>query len=271
VRTEELVLSGQADARYINLTCEDVLGHAMFDLLGGEIADRVQLGREKPADIVSKVLAKWRRFWGQLPAQILSRESQIGLFAELWFLLYWLLPVAGPSGGIRMWRGPYRARHDFESVGLSVEAKGTTSTRGRIHKVNGLQQLDPPESGRLLFFSLRLREEAGASNTLPLLVQAMRDRVATDADAEGMLENGLIAAGYLTGHEDEYAGTHYRVTEELLFDARFNFPRIAQSTFVAGVPVGVEEIEYTINLNTFNELILASKPTEASSILHSTR
>jgi hypothetical protein len=267
VITEELVLTGQANARYINLVCEDALGHAMFDLIGGEIGNRLHIVGEEPADVVSRVLAKWRRFWGQLPRQMLSREAQVGLFSELWFLTYWLLPAAGPAPAARMWRGPYGARHDFERAGLSIEAKGTTSTRGRVHKVNGLQQLDPPQTGRLLFFSLRLREEAGASNTLPMLVQACRERISVDPDAEGMLESGLIAAGYMASHEEEYSKVHWRGVEELLFDARQGFPRINPESFQGGVPPGIEEIEYTINLNTFDELVVATKPGDSLALL----
>src|SRR5687768_12514986 len=65
---------------------------------------------------------------------------------------------------------PFGARHDFEWQGKSIEIKTTVSTRGRIHKVNGIDQLRPPEHGELLFFSLRVREEASAANTLPKLV-----------------------------------------------------------------------------------------------------
>lgn len=267
VLTQELVLSGHPNARYIDLACEDALGHGMFDLIAGEIAQRLHSAEENPAEIVSRVLAKWRRFWGQLPRQMLSREAQVGLFSELWFLTYWLIPAAGAAMGIRMWRGPFGARHDFERPGLSIEAKGTTSTRGRMHKINGLQQLDPPEGGELLFFSLRLREEAGATNTLPLLIDACRQRVAIDPDAEGSFEVALSAAGYLAAHEGEYSKIHWRVIEDVLFNTRQEFPRIHAELFESGIPAGVEEIEYTINLSTFENLVVAAKPGAAVDLL----
>lgn len=267
VLTQALVLSGHTNARYIDLACEDPLGHDMFDLIAVEIAQRLHSAEENPAEIVSRVLAKWRRFWGQLPRQMLAREAQIGLFTELWFLAYWLVPAMGPAVGIRMWRGPFGARHDFERPGLSVEAKGTTSTRGRLHIINGLQQLDPPQDGELLFFSLRLREEAGAENTLPLLIQACRQRIAIDPDAEGMFEAALSSAGYLATHEEEYSKVHWRVIEDLLFSTRKGFPRIHPELFESGIPAGVEEIEYTINLGTFENLVVAAKPGDVADVL----
>jgi hypothetical protein len=266
-QTAELTLRASECARYINIVCEDPVGHVMLDLVAGEIADRLRVSDHAPAEVVSRVLAKWRRFWGQLPRQLLSQEARTGLFAELWFLAYWLIPATGIADAVRMWRGPYGARHDFERAGLSVEAKGTGSTRGRIHKINGIQQMEAPEGGRLVFFSLRVRDEAGASNTLPLLVQACRDIVSVDPDAEGLFETGLITAGYLETHADEYGKTHWRVIEELLFDTGEDFPKIAAHTFAAGVPPGVEELDYTINLGTFDALVLARRPTDASALL----
>jgi hypothetical protein len=267
VLTEDLSLGGGGNSRYINIACEEVAGHAMLDLIGAEIADRLRSTDGPPSETVARVLAKWRRFWGQLPRQLLTQEAQVGLFAELWFLTYWLIPAVGISAAAHMWRGPYGSRHDFERPGLSIEAKGTASTRGRIHKVNGIEQLQAPESGMLLFFSLRVREEAGANNTLPVLCHACRDLISQDADAEGLFETALIAAGYLPVHEEEYSKTRLRVLEELLFDTAADFPRITANSFSAGAPQGVEELDYTINLGTFDELIVARTPADALATL----
>ncbi len=267
VVTQGLILSGSTQGRYINLTCEDPAGHPMLDLIGGEIAERLRAGADTPAEIVSRVIAKWRRFWGQIPRQLLSREGQIGLFAELWFLTYWLIPAIGITGAVHRWRGPHGARHDFEHPGLSVETKGSTSARGRVFKINGIRQLEPPEEGRLLFFGLRLREEAGAANTLPMLADACRRCVVPDANAEGVLDTGLIAAGYLAVHSDEYSKTRWRVVEEMLIDVGADFPRIIGASFPQGPPPGVEELEYSINLGTFDHLVVARRPADAIHVL----
>jgi hypothetical protein len=268
VLTEELVLPGQTQSRYINIICEDSLGHAMFDLLGSDIAERLNAGVDSAAEVVVRVLAKWRRFWGQLPRQMLTREAQVGLFAEIWFLNYWLLPATTPDQAVRMWRGPHGARHDFERAGLSIEAKGTTSTRGRIYKINGIRQLEPPEAGTLLFFGVRLREEAGASNTLPALIEACRQRVRVDPNAEGLFETAIIAAGYSANHEDEYSKVHWRVVEGLLFDTARTFPRLSTTSFSQEALQGVEEIDYVINLGTFEDAVVARSPADAAEILH---
>jgi hypothetical protein len=260
--TRELAVSGAALGRYIDIVCHDSAGHAAFDLVGGEIAERLVSGSETPAQCVTRVLAKWRRFWGQLPREVLSLEAQLGLFAELWFLCFWLIPKVGIPAAIEQWRGPFSARHDFEQIGRSVEAKATLSARGVIHRINSLDQLAPPEDGELLFFSLRARDEAGASNNLADLVIQCRAVIVADADALTRFESALLLTGYSPVHEEEYRKRRLRVTAEELFKVERDFPRITVGTFPNGVPAGVERVDYEINLSAFAHLRIASNPTE---------
>ena len=269
VLTRDLELNGGKRSRYVDIVCESPIGHSMLDIVCGELSDLLRTSTETPTEVVTRVLAKWRRFWGQLPNQVLTQEAQAGLFAEVWFLCYWLLAALPPRDTLRAWRGPFGARHDFERPRLSVEVKATASTRGRIFEINGVDQLDPPQDGRLMFFGLRLREEAGASNTLPLLIETCRRQVQVDPDAEGLFETALITAGYISAHEDEYDKIHWRVVEELLFDVRDEFPRIVPASFRNGLPQGVEEMQYSVNLGSFDRLIVARRPDEAINILGS--
>lgn len=263
VVTRELNLPDHTLTHYLDITCHDAAGHDAFDLIGGELAGQIATAAHPPAESVRRVLAKWRRFWGQLPRTLLSHEEQLGLFAELWFLSVWLLSRRTPGDAVAGWRGPSGARHDFEWQSRSVEVKATTSTRGRIHRINGLDQLLPPESGELLFFSLRVREEAGATNTLPLLIDRCRTQMSADADALTRFETSLAQAGYSPSHEEEYARMHLRIVEEGLFPVQADFPRLTPAQFPNGLPAGIERVEYEINLSTFGHLCVARSSVEA--------
>lgn len=265
VMTRELAIAGQPPTHFIDITCCDAAGYDAFDLIGGELAERLAAGADAPAQIVARVLAKWRRFWGQLPRQMLSREAQVGLFGELWFLSAWLLSRVGAAEAVTRWRGPFGARHDFEWPGGSVEVKASTATRGAIHRINNIEQLAPPEQGDLLFFSLRLREEAGATNTLPALVAACRWRIGSDDVALTRFENALAQAGYSPIHEEEYGRSRFRVASEALYVVRSDFPRLTPVQIVGGLPSGVEQVEYQINLAGFDHLRIARTPAEAPS------
>ena len=260
VETRDLMIQGHESGHYLDIVCHDSAGHEAFDLIGTEIAKRLATQKEPLCDIVSHVLAKWRRFWGQLPKQMLSREDQIGLFSEIWFLCVWLIPKIGPERALIGWRGPAGSRHDFEWEGLSIEVKGTTSIRGRIHCIHGLEQLTAPETGGLLFFSLRLREEGGANNSLPTLITTCRRSLEKNPDCLGAFERTLAQSGYSSTYNNEYSLFKYRIIDEALFRVEESFPKIDKSSFLNGIPIGIEKVDYEINLASSEGLILAKDP-----------
>lgn len=265
VATRELVVHEHGRWRYLDICCNDASGYDALDLIGGEIANGLVVSSTTPAKLVELVLAKWRRFWGELPRQILSREEQLGLFAELWFLSTWLATHIGVDEAVVRWRGPFGARHDFEWTSRSIEVKATTSVRGRIHRINGLDQLAPPENGALMLFSLRLREEPGASNTLPGLIARCRSLLVSKPDSLDRFETALAQANYSPAYEEEYAKLKLRVVDEGLYRVEQDFPRITDNSFVSGVPSGVERIEYEINLGGCDHLLIATDAVEMPS------
>jgi hypothetical protein len=263
VKTRDLAVPGHKAGRYLDVVCHDATGYEAFDLIGWEIAERLARGNESAPEVIGRVLSKWRRFWGQLPLNLLSREELLGLFAELWFFSVWLVPKTGVAEAVRRWRGPFGSRHDFERVGLSVEVKATSSTRGLTHHINGIDQLAPPENGRLLFFSLRLHEEGGSANTLVSVISTCHSQLLEWPGLTEHFDSALLRAGYSPAYDDEYAKVRLRVVEESLFEVRDDFPRLTRMQLVAGVPPAVEHLEYAINLSGFNHLCIAHNAAEA--------
>ena len=266
VKCEDLQVKEESHTRkfdrYINIVCQDPAGEDSFDMIGHEIATSLVSGSAAKAETVRNILAKWRHFWGRPPSSALSREELIGLFAEIWYLNRWLLPHMKPMAAISGWRGPHGSRHDFEWAGKSIEVKGTTSNRGRIHQIHGLEQLSPPENGVLFLFSLVLREEGGATNTLPNIIAECRAMITDAQDALEYFENSLVLAGYSPMHDEEYNKIRFRVADEALFAVRDNFPRIVVGSFQEGIPSGVNAINYEINLDGYNSLIVARASNE---------
>lgn len=255
--TKDLMLDGSKSLRYLDIACNDASGHSLFDIIGAELVEGLTAASQgSSVQVVRRVLGKWRRFWGQLPTRSLSYEEQLGLFGELWFLTFWLAAKIGYSDAVQRWRGPFSARHDFEWSGVSVEAKTTTSTRGRTHKINGIDQLALPERGKLFLFSLRLREETNATYTLPSLVSLCRTGLGTDQDGISYFENALTQAGYSIAHEDIYSKLSFRVVQQGLFDVRDDFPRLTRTLFPK-IPDSIESIEYVINISGCGHLLVA--------------
>jgi len=257
---------GREPGRFIDIVCHDPSGHAAFHLIGDEIASALTNDGASPGDVVDHVVSRWRQFWGQLPQSLLSVPEQIGLFAELWFLLTWLSSKVDPEIALSRWRGPTGSRHDFEWLGYSIEVKATMSVHRLVHRISGIDQLSPPEQGTLFLFSLQVRQEEGAGNSLPILVEMGRNRFSGKPDAALDLEDKLSRIGYSSSHNTEYERLHLRVGGEGLYRVDHDFPRIIPSSFPGRVPNGVEKIEYDINLNGFDHLRVACRPSEMPSM-----
>lgn len=266
VSCEELKIKSQGQSskasKYMDIICQDAAGFEVFDVIGQEIATYLESSGISKSEAVSSVLAKWRYFWGKPVSSILSYNEIIGLFSELWYLYKWTMPYVDLIESVNGWRGPYASRHDFEWPRRSIEVKGTTSVQGRIHWINGIDQLLPPEKGELYFFSLKVREEGGAINTLTDLIADCRKSLKGNPEALANFENTLVLTGYSPLHDDEYNKIHLRVVDELLYIVKDKFPRITTDKFQGGIPSGVEAVQYQINLEGYDTLIIARKPSK---------
>lgn len=261
ITTRALLLHDGSRGRYLDLLCRESFGFDVFDSLGAELAGVLAAGIEEPAIAVQRLVGKWRRFWVDDARPILSREEQIGLFAELWFLTFWLIPKLGVVRSIEAWRGPLSSRHDIELKSCSIEVKATASGSGRTHRIHGIDQLQTPEGGPLLLFSLAVREEGGGANNLPTLIERARELVSADDETSVRFETKLAQTGY-TDIGVDAATLRLRVVDERLYKVEGSFPKVTRTTFRDGVPAGVDEITYSINLNGFENHIIARRPDE---------
>jgi hypothetical protein len=257
VQNRLLVVQDFPETLYLDVTCNYKDANATFNLVISDIIELLQTGLS-PNESVSRTLNKWRQFWSGGQRRILTEEQIKGLFGELWFLLFWLLPTG--SNMINQWTGPSGSIHDFENESYSVEVKTTSSIRGHIHKINGLDQLDPPESGQLFFYSLRLRREQTAANSLPALVGRINNILRHDPMHLHQFERRLIQAGYFQEFTEEYNEHRYRIVDERLYNVNEKFPRLTSGLFQRGVPNGIERIEYDTNLEVCPDLIVSATP-----------
>jgi hypothetical protein len=83
------------------------------------------------------------------------------------------------------------------------------------------------------------------------------------------LENGLARAGYSPIHEEEYRNLTLEVLAETIFIVSGEFPRITVESFPSKLSGGIEKVEYDINLNSFEKLIIAKSPLEFKTIVNS--
>lgn len=264
VTTREMKADDGPPDVYLDLICREATGFDVFDALGGELALALS-SEEAPATAVKRLLGKWRRFWLAAVVPSLSREQQIGLFAELWFLRHWLIRSADQVAyAIEHWTGPLGARHDFQFPALSIEAKASTAASSRRHHIHGFDQLDRPGDGVLFVFSLALRDEVNSKHSLPELVEEVRELALSDETTIVRFESRLSRSGYTPTTVDP--SLRLRVLDERLYRVSDKFPKLVRETFLGGVPSGVEDITYTVNLDGFDSLIEARNASELGRI-----
>jgi len=259
VEGRNLIFNDSEEQPFILVGCTDKDGNKAFNLVVTDILLNIESG-ENSAVAVTRVLEKWRRFWGGASKQILSEEQIKGLFGELWFLLTWLMTKK--VQWIEHWLGPTGSRHDFEKSGVAIEAKTTSSVRGHIHRIHGIDQLDPPQDSDLYFYSLRVRREGTATNTLPMLIRRIKSVLGEEQQLIELFEQRLAIAGYSPVHEQEYSEYKFRIIDERLYLVNEMFPRLSLSLLHDGVPNGIERIDYDINLEVCNQCLVAKHPQE---------
>jgi len=260
VNIRELFLGQKNEMqRYMDIQCQNPSGHSIFDLLIADIAEVMRRDNLPASNLIPRTLEKWRRFWEKIPIRTLTREKQIGLFAELKFLSKWLIPVIGLENAVNSWLGHFGGK-DFRAESFSVEVKSSASGKGHIYLVNSLDQLEEsPERGMYLF-GLLLSEVSGGRENLVKEVESIREIIAGCQELSDHFEDGLMRIGYSDFHSEEYKNLCFEVGQEALFEVRDDFPRLSRSRIE--IPPGVDSVEYTINLNPFNHLIKATNPSE---------
>jgi len=184
----------------------------------------------------------WQEFMRK-GSQALSPEAEIGLIGELTLLRTIIEAGVPPALAVESWVGPLDSIQDFKLGSGALEVKATLSVAGFPARIGSLEQLDDSTRQPLFVAGARLRQTESGQN-LPGFVEAVREAIKGDSEAQRLLSERLLAAGYIDSHSDRYprkfepAGT--RVVE-----VAGNFPRMTSGT----VPAGIMKAMYQIDLD----------------------
>jgi len=258
VATDVYRIGSRQASAYIALTCRRREQFATFAAVCADALDGITQRPADPIGALRACLDRWKAFW-RVKQDGLSCEAALGLFAELWFLHFWL--SCSRADALARWMGPAGARHDFQWPTASVEVKATASTRGIVHHITSLDQLEDPAEGDLHLFSLNVADDALASNTLPGMVQIVRSSLQDDAPCLDILDSRLADVGYSPAHAERY-DRRLRVIGERLYAVNETFPRLTRATLGPTLPPAIHDVSYTLDLAGCDEHRIASSPAE---------
>lgn len=197
----------------------------------------------------------WQEFMRK-GAQALSPEAEIGLIGEL-KLLSLIIEAGVPSAlALEAWVGPLDGIQDFEIGTGAIEVKATLSPVGFPARIGSLEQLDNSVRQPLFLAGIRLRQISNGQN-LPDFISDLRQSITGDAEAERLLSERLIAAGYLADHADRYP-RRFDVASIRIVEVIEGFPRLTPGRVPQGISKALYEIDFDrapgVNLGTTETL-----------------
>ncbi|MCV7067492.1 PD-(D/E)XK motif protein [Mycolicibacterium farcinogenes] len=238
-------VADNSPTRYLDLACADSQSRDAFAVVAADIAHVAETADDRDRDTaVARRISRWRWFWKSDPTR-LSETDALGLFGELWFLRRWA-SAGAPS--VAAWTGADGARHDFQWPQVSVEVK-TASRRADgavVHRVADLDQLNSPEDGQLYLFSLHVRPDTLATNSIATLADSLFASLASQPDTAEELARKLAQRGYTPLHNIVTARS-YRILNEDLYRVDDEFPRLTPAAFPRGLPAGVTAVSYSVD------------------------
>jgi hypothetical protein len=237
-------LDAGSDETLLALSLTDARYRDMFSLIVSDIIDHVTY-IENETDCIQAFLERifrWQHFLEKHKPDALGPEAQRGLYGELWFLREVVLKNLTHEEAIRCWTGPEYDRHDFQFNTCCVEIKTTASKQHQKLWIANERQLDDSNIQALYIVHLSLDTLQHLGETLPAIVNSIRESIRPSESANSLFEDKLFEAGYLIGHESAYSGVGYAKRDVNAFRVAAGFPRITEGD----VPNGVGDISYSI-------------------------
>ncbi|SIO28557.1 PD-(D/E)XK motif protein [Paraburkholderia phenazinium] len=243
-----LLLDGSGQHQYIDLACQKEHLNAAFGHMADEVLADLGKNTDDAFQTCRRTLQRWRELMDREVSPVMSTEAMCGLFGELWHVR--AIAELDPSA-THIWQGPRGARHDFSARGIALEVKTTLSHSHWRLRIHGLTQLEAPADASLFLCALRLELNGAAGSTLPELVGQILELGVDRHEFVTM----LAAAGYQLRDQVHYEQFRFEVLDMRLHEVVDRFPRLTTADFGAsGLPSGVTEIDYTVNLDATTPL-----------------
>ncbi len=204
------------------------------------------------ADILQLRLSHWRLFFQNRAQSLLSREEYIGLYGELDFLNRCLDADMPVLAAVQSWNGPLGTNQDFLFSGTAVEVKATVSNDPDVIRVSNARQLDDIGLSALFLTHAVYDFRPNVDQSLMALVNSIRDRLKSAADALAVFNERLSFAG-LTGEDTtEFAKFGFTIRRRIDYVVTSEFPRIVESTLAPGI----SEVSYVLHLSAARSFAL---------------
>ncbi len=237
-----------------NINYKDLFTAITFDI----ITNIANIQKEKKIiESIQIRFHEWQKFLEKNDPEGLSEKSQRGLYGELYFLKYYVIPIFEEKKASEIWVGPNRKEQDFSYNNCAVEIKTLIGKKHQKVHISSEKQLD--DSGLkngLFLFVISLKELVHGGQTLIELIEEIRITLRTNQIALNEFEKKLLISGYLDVHKKKYQKNGYFILDKFFYKISDGFPRIIEKD----LKEGIGDIKYSILLT--NCLNFSIKETE---------
>lgn len=240
--TTRALSSGEGTLRYADLECARPDLSGVFTGLAADVCLALLSGPDDPGAAISIHLDDWRALLGAR-VQAWTTPRLGGLTAEL-LVLDRLLDLDGHA--VSWWTGPLGEAQDFRSALHAIEVKASLTKEGRLIRIHGTDQLEPPEGGALGLVWFRLRPADAQSGVgLVELVERCLERGGAAAVLDRLDRLGLPALS-----DPDISAARFEIVEQRWYLVDDAFPAIHPARFRdRAVPAGVGGVEYLVDLD----------------------
>lgn len=226
-----LILNRQNDWELFCSVCKDIISVCA-----------TYSSNEEMVIAVENRLKRWQAFLMQNTEVSLSLMMQMGLFAELIFLSYVLIPKIGALDAIIAWGGPEADKQDFSLADLAIEIKSYKTSRGPQVSISSTHQLYT-DTKPLFLVAYGLTETANGQSITDLINDLNILLSSESVSVIQLFERKLIEFGYMPGMV--YDILYKFVVDSLRgFTVEKDFPRILPHQ----TPSEIIAVNYTIDL-----------------------
>lgn len=233
---------------FVDVMCLDPRLESVFAELVSEVIKRVHSG-SPPGVAVSGGINDFRDLLRPATSGEVTDETIAGLIGELLILRRL---CNEDLGAITAWTGPTSQRHDFRRGNHALEVKTSMRSDRRTVTIHGIDQLSPPSVGTLVLFHVRLeRSDQGALSVGQLVTEILSFGVDSIA-----LASALSALGCPDPSDPDWNRVKFGLKGMTAYEVAPEFPAITSSLFPGGVPTGLDNVRYDVNLDLANPFSL---------------
>lgn len=194
--------------------------------------------------VVNQRINYWRLLFSKITGELLSPESQRGLYGELLFLRLLLINGAKKNEALNSWQGASSADQDFSWNGIAVEIKTSKANNNSVLISNEFQ-LDNSSFLNLYLGYATVNESFGQKNTLFQLIEEIKVLFENDTVLLEELDAKLDLVGITRGTAESYNELAYSVKNFRFYEIRDDFPVIIKKTYNNDA---ISNVKYQINL-----------------------